>query len=211
MFKQISISFGIISSLLFISNESLFGIDMEQYSLIELESPELGVSHHRNHGNIRRCCQHGQIGKRGPTGPTGPTGLSLSTFISLYALNTQTVNSGEPILFNASSAQNGPITWPGANNGEIVISKAGTYQISFGIQLFFNGRISLRINNADVPGGTLSADLSLILPVLVINVQIPTDGATISLVNTGMGSLTLLSSGPDPNATIAFIEVHQIL
>lgn len=161
--------------------------------------------------------------KRGPTGPTGPTGLtgptgptgaigqSLTTFISLYALNTQIVNSGDPILFDALSAQNGPVIWPGANNGEIVIGKAGTYKISFGLQLPFGGRISLRVNNVDVPGGTLSADLALILPGLIIDVQIPTDGATISLVNTGPDPVTLLSSGPDPSATIAFIEIHQIL
>lgn len=153
----------------------------------------------------------GPQGIQGPPGPPGPAGPSFNTFISLYALNTQTVNPGDPILFDALSAQNGPIVWPGANNGEIVIGQAGTYQISFGVQLFFNGRMTLRINNVDVPGGTLSGDLSLVLPVLTLDVQIPVNGATVSVVNTGATPFTLLSAGPDPQATIAFIEIHRIL
>lgn len=164
--------------------------------------------------NCRAC-----LFKQGPTGPTGPTGAtgatgpagsSLATFISLYALNAQTVNNGAPILFDAVSAQNGPIVWPGANNGEILISNAGIYSISFGIQLLFNGTISLQINNVNVPGTTLSSDLSIHLPVITIDVQIPA-GATVSIVNTGIAPLTLSSAGPDPTATIAFIEIHQIL
>lgn len=173
-----------------------------------------GPRHRSKKKHHRHRCKHHCRGKRGPAGPTGPTGPSgptFATFISLYALNSQAVNVGAPILFDALSARNGPITWPGANNGEIVIGKAGTYKISFGIQLLFSGRISLQINNVNVPGGTLSADLSLILPVLEIDVQIPIGGARITLVNTGTLPFTLVSAGPDPSATIAFIEVHQIL
>lgn len=168
--------------------------------------PSLHLCRHKH-----RHHKPGPTGATGPAGPTGPTGPTLATFISLYALSSQDVNMGFPVLFDASSAQNGPITWPGANNGEIVIGSAGTYRISFGIQLFFNGTLSLRVNNTNVPGGTLAGDLSIPPPTVVIDVQIPTDGAIVSLVNTGTASLTLTSAGPTGNATIAFIEIHKIL
>lgn len=167
-------------------------------------------------------CRRGPPGPPGPQGipgPQGPQGIQgligppgplLATFISLFALGQQSIPNGEPILFDAVSAQNGSITWPGANNGEIIISTAGTYRISFGIQPFFNVRISLRVNSMNVPGGTLSIDLSIPFSGLTIDVVIPAN-STISLVNTSGSPITLQSAGPDPDATIGFIEIHQIL
>lgn len=155
-------------------------------------------------------CPRGPTGPQGNQGPTGPTGPALATFISLFALEQQTIAVGDPILFDAVSSQNGPIIWPGANNGEIIISTAGTYRISFGTQPIFNARISLRVNNVNIPGGTLSIDLSIPFSGLTMDVVIPAN-STISLVNTGITPITLLSAGPDPDATIAFIEIHQIL
>lgn len=156
--------------------------------------------------SIHHCC------RPCPPGPPGPPGPSFTTFISLYALGQQTIPVGDPILFDAVSAQNGPITWPGANNGEIIISNAGTYRISFGIQPLFNVKISLRVNNVNVPGGTLSIDLSLPFSGLTLDLSlvIPPN-STISLVNTGNTPAILQSAGPDSEATIAFIEIHQIL
>lgn len=180
----------------------------------------VNLKSYHHHG----CCKHVRC-KRGPRGPAGPQGIpgpagpqgmpgppgpSLTTFISLYALDQQTVASGAPILFDALSAQNGSIIWPGANNGEIIMASAGTYQISFGTQPIFNARISLRVNNVNVPGGTLAVDLSLPFSALTIDVVVPAN-ATVSLINTGTDSLTLQSAGPDPEATVAFIEIHQIL
>lgn len=153
--------------------------------------------------------KRGPPGPQGEQGPAGPAGPTLSTFISLYALEQQTIPVGNPILFNAVSAQNGPIIWPGANNGEIIITQAGTYQITFGTQPIFNARISLTINNVIVPGGTQSVDISLPFSGLTLDVVVPAN-ATISLVNTGTSPITLQSAGPDPDATIAFIEIHQI-
>lgn len=152
----------------------------------------------------------GPQGPQGIQGPIGPTGPSLTTFISLFALEQQTIAPGAPILFGAVSAQNGPITWPGANNGEIIVSTAGTYQISFGTQPLFTARITLRVNNVNVPGGTLSIDISIPFSGLTLDVAIPAN-STISLVNTSNAPITLQSAGPDPDATIAFIEIHQIL
>lgn len=163
----------------------------------------------KNHHHFLKC-RRGPTGPQGPRGPTGPRGPVVAQFISLFALEQQTIASGDPILFDAVSAQHGPIIWPGANNGEIRISKAGTYQISFATQPVFNARISLRLNNVNVPGGTLSTDLSLPFAALTIDVVIPAN-STISLVNTGNAPINLQSAGPDPEATIAFIEIHRIL
>lgn len=163
--------------------------------------------------SVHASCNEPKRGPRGPQGvqgPVGPPGSVNATFISLFALEQQTIAPGDPIVFDAVSAQNGPITWPGATNGEIIISKAGTYQITFGTQPFFNVRISLRVNNVNVPGGTLSIDLSIPFSGLTIDVAIPAN-STISLVNTSNDPITLLSPGPDPEATIAFIEIHRIL
>lgn len=154
--------------------------------------------------------KRGPPGPQGIQGPVGPPGPVLATFISLFALEQQTIAAGDPILFDAVSAQNGPIAWPGTNNGEISISTAGTYQISFGTQPLFNARISLRVNNVNVPGGTLSIDLSIPFSGLTMDVAIPAN-STISLVNTGTNPINLQSAGPDPDATIAFIEIHRIL
>lgn len=152
----------------------------------------------------------GVPGPQGPQGPIGPPGPVLATFISLFALGQQSIPNGEPLLFDAVSAQNGPITWPGTNNGEIIISTAGTYRIAFGIQPLFNVRMSLRVNNVNVPGGTLSIDLSIPFSGLTMDVVIPAN-STISLVNTTGSPISLQSAGPDPDATIGFIEIHQIL
>lgn len=156
--------------------------------------------------------KRGPPGPQGPQGPIGPPGPLLATFISLYALGQQSISPLQPILFDAVSAQNGPIIWPGANNGEIIISTAGTYRISFGIQPLFNARVSLTVNNVNVPGGTLSVDLSIPFSGLTLDVVIPAN-STVSLVNTGSSTITLQSAGlvPDPDATIAFIEIHRIL
>lgn len=175
------------------------------------------------HAICKRHCRQGPTGPTGPTGPQGPIGPpapSFATFISLFALagttGQQVIEPEDPILFDAFSAKNGSITWPGANNGEIIISTAGTYQISFGIQPFFGGSISLRVNNVNVPGGTIVTDLSFPFSGLTMDVVIPTNNSTISLVNTGTANLilqaALLPNGDiDPNATIAFIEIHRIL
>lgn len=175
----------------------------------ELLSSQVLRKKHCHH----KCCRRGPRGKQGipgPQGPIGPSGPAFSTFISLFALEQQTIAVGDPILFDAVSAQNGSITWPGANNGEIVISTAGIYQISFGIQPLFNVRISLQVNHVNVPGGTLNIDISIPFSGLTLDVAIPAN-ATISLVNTGISPANLQSAGPDPDATIAFIEIHRIL
>lgn len=168
------------------------------------------LMHCKHHHHKCRRGPPGPPGPQGPQGPVGPPGPVLATFISLFALEQQSIASGEPLLFDAVSAQNGPITWPGANAGEIIISTAGIYRISFGIQPFFNVRMSLRVNNVNVPGSTLSIDAGIPFSGLTMDVVIPAN-STISLVNTSNASITLLSSGPDPEATIGFIEIHQIL
>lgn len=165
--------------------------------------------HHHHHHKCREC-PPGPQGIPGPQGPIGPPGPTLSTFISLFALGQQIVQAGDPVLFDAVSAQNGPILWPGANNGEIIVSTEGIYQITFGIQPIFNARLSLQINNLNIPGGTLSIDLSIPFSGLTLNVSIPAN-STISLVNTGISPIIFQSAGPDPDATIAFIEIHKIL
>lgn len=176
--------------------------DSHSINFEELLANQLLCKKHHCH----RCCP----GPRGPQGPRGPRGPLLATFISLFALDQQTIAPGDPILFDAVSAQHGGVTWPGTNNGEIIISKAGTYQISFGTQPLFNARISLRLNNVNIPGGTLSIDISIPFSGLTIDVAIP-ENSTISLVNTGNAPMSLQSAGPDPEATIAFIEIHRIL
>lgn len=159
---------------------------------------------------ILASCDKPQQGPPGPQGPAGPPGPVLATFISLYALGQQTIPAGAPILFDAVSAQNGLIVWPGANNGEIIVSAAGTYRITFGIQPFFSVRVSLRVNGVNVPGGTLNIDLSIPFSGLTLDLALPAN-STISLVNTSGAPITLQSGTPDPAATIAFIEIHRIL
>lgn len=164
-----------------------------------------GQVHSKNHHCHK--CRRGPRGHRGPQGIPGPL---LNTFISLFALEQQTIAAGDPILFNAASAQAGPITWPGTNHGEIIIYRAGTYQISFGAQPLFAARISLRVNNVNVPGGTVSIDIGIPFSGLTMDVVIPAN-STISLVNTSNASFSLQSAGPDPEATIAFLEIYRIL
>lgn len=190
-------------------------LDSHSNNFEELLADQVFCKKHHHH-KCRRCPPGppgppGPQGPQGIQGPIGPPGPVLATFISLFALGgQQTISDGQPILFNAVSAQNGPITWPGANNGEIIIATAGTYQISFGIQPFFNAKISLTVNNVSVPGGTLSIDLAIPFSGLTINVVIPAN-STISLVNTTNTPISLQSAGLDPDATIAFIEIHRIL
>ncbi len=147
------------------------------------------------------------------------------TFISLYALQQQAVGYHKPLLFDGVSAQNGSVTWA---EGGITVPDAGTYRISFGVQSTKHAKFSLRVNNANVRGGTLNLTTGSSNPFsgLTIDVAIPAN-AVITLINTGE-DITLQnyhtdptasrnpylpppSTDPDPDATIGFMEIHRIL
>lgn len=190
MLKKIFFSLGIISSLLFVPNESLLGIDtvgvvtnMEQNSLIELESPELGLHHTRNHGNIRRCClQKGQKGATGATGASSPINNAYTQSVEgQFFVSNQTifpskfVFSGAIPPFTATG-----ITYDSTTN-DFILPSTGKYLINVqftgffidpmsGISLDGSANFEFLINNIPFVGNSFQSPTTTFLKPNVLTV-----------------------------------------
>jgi hypothetical protein len=172
----------------------------------------------------------GPIGLQGPAGSVGPQGLpgpagaaAPSSFISLYALqgDNMTVMPQGTVSFLHMSTQHGSIEF--ASPDRIVITQPGTYQVTFGIgTLDTSLSFTLEKNGFPISGATHNGGNVFGLSGLKIDVVITEEdlhpAAQLSLVFTyGSGSNINDSTSigihgsDDPNATAAFIEVHQIL
>jgi hypothetical protein len=166
----------------------------------------------------------GPAGPAGSQGPTGPAGAAApSNFVFLYVLqgDNLTVLPNGMVSFLHTSSQNGSIECTSPDT--IVITQPGTYQVTFGVgALDASLSFTLEKNGLPIRGGTHNGGNVFGISGLTIDVVITDEdlnpSAKLNLVFThGSGSNIDDSTNigihgcDDPNATTAFIKVHQIL
>lgn len=144
MYKQLFVFAAALSSLVFIPNEALFGmeteIEQDYLQNLEVDGPQYSL---RNHSNTRRCCFQNRRGHRGPTGATGATGALSANNAFSESQAVQSFNSPDTplpakVIFpNTSPPFIGTgITFDSINN-DFILPVTGRYLVNVAFTGFF--------------------------------------------------------------------------
>ena len=132
--------------------------------------------------------------------------------LSAYSTPTQPVTSGQAIVFDQNTAQNGTDISHTANSSEITISQPGTYFASYsgtastlpGTSLPVTNTLNLTLNGSDLPGAVVQHNFT------TTGETSPQSFATLFTVTSVPATLKLISSGETFYYSTASLNVVKV-
>jgi hypothetical protein len=150
----------------------------------------------------------GSAGTTGPTGPTGPTSAAAAAVFYNSASGTVAANANAPL----TTASAGNTTGFSLSSNTVTVLQAGTYLVSFQVQLNpTNSAYALFLNGTQVLGtvgvGTSTAAIKLVSGTAILSLAA---NSTLNIRNVGNSSDSLaatVESAQPSNVVLTILRV----
>lgn len=145
----------------------------------------------------------GLTGATGATGATGDAGTAATTYITSYLSTDQTVNAGNPIIFNQTPVSVGNVSY-NSGTGEFTITEAGYYLANITTNISSgSGFIGIELNGVLVPSSPSARQTRSSLATIINITTIP---SIITFINSDTVSVSLeVGSAPFTSGNVATI------